>query len=176
MDRTPGRRLQSKARAYIITAKMESLIRAARRTVATFFGLGFFPIAPGTLASLAVVLLYKFLAVDRMPLVWPIAAVFVLFAVGGLAAEGYARELEQRDPGRIVIDEACGQLIALVGLGAAWQPLLVSFVLFRGLDILKPNPIRKLEALPWGLGIMADDVAAGLAAGLLTHGLFLVLP
>jgi phosphatidylglycerophosphatase A len=155
---------------------MESLIRAARRTFATFFGLGFFPLAPGTLTSFVVVLLYKVLAVDRVSLVWPILAVVVLFIVGGLAAEGYARELNQRDPGRIVVDEACGQLIALVGLNAAWQPLLVSFVLFRGLDILKPNPIRKLEGLPWGWGIMADDVAAGLLAGLLTHGIFLVLP
>lgn len=168
--------MQSKALAYIITEKMESLIKAARRTIATFFGLGFFPLAPGTLASFAVILLYKFLAVDRMPLIWPVGAVLVLLAVGGVAAEGYARELNQRDPGRIVVDEACGQLIALVGLRAAWQPLLVSFVLFRGLDILKPNPIRKLEVLPWGWGIMADDVAAGLVAGLLTHGLFLILP
>lgn len=171
-----GRRLQSKAGAYIITAKMESLIKAARRTIATFFGLGFFPLAPGTLTSLVIVLLYRLLAVGRIPLLWPVAAVVVLFVAGWLAAEGYARELRQRDPGRIVVDEACGQLIALIGLGNAWQPLLVSFVLFRGLDILKPNPIRKLEVLPWGLGIMADDVAAGLMAGLLTHGLFLVLP
>jgi len=155
---------------------MESLIKAAQRAFATFFGLGFFPLAPGTLTSLVIVLVYKFLAVDRIPLLWPIVAVAVLLIVGGLAAEGYARELNQRDPGRIVVDEACGQLLALIGLPAAWQPLLVSFVLFRGLDILKPNPIRKLEVLPWGLGIMADDVAAGLMAGLLTHGLFLILP
>jgi phosphatidylglycerophosphatase A len=168
--------LQSDGRAYIITAEMESLIRATRRTIATFFGLGFFPLAPGTLTSFAVVLLYKVLAVDRRPLVWPLAAVAVLIVLGGLAAAGYARELNQRDPGRIVVDEACGQLIALVGLPSSWQPLLVSFVLFRGLDILKPNPIRKLEVLPWGWGIMADDIAAGLAAGLLTHGLFLILP
>jgi len=155
---------------------MESLIRAARRTFATFFGLGFFPLAPGTLTSFAVILLYKVLAVDRKPLLWPLAAVAVLVVLGGLAAAGYARELNQRDPGRIVVDEACGQLIALVGLPSSWQPLLVSFVLFRGLDILKPSPIRKLEVLPWGWGIMADDIAAGLAAGLLTHGLFLILP
>jgi len=155
---------------------MESLIRAARRTFATFFGLGFFPLAPGTLTSFAVILLYKVLAVDRKPLLWPLAAVAVLVVLGGLAAAGYARELNQRDPGRIVVDEACGQLIALVGLPSSWQPLLVSFVLFRGLDILKPSPIRKLEVLPWGWGIMADDIAAGLAAGLLTHGLFFILP
>jgi phosphatidylglycerophosphatase A len=85
------------------------------------------------------------------------------------ASAAYAAELGQLDPGCIVIDEVCGQLIALAFLPAAWVPVGASFVLFRFFDIIKPWPIRKLEKLPGGWGIMADDVGAGLAAAALAR-------
>jgi len=144
------------------------------RAVATFLGLGFFPIAPGTLTSLAVVLAYKLSGPAEIPPLWFVAGVVALFFLGSAASTAYSGDLGQRDPGRIVIDEACGQLIALFQVPGGWAPLAVSFFLFRAFDIIKPFPIRRLERLPGGWGIMADDVAAGIVAGLGTH-LYLLL-
>jgi len=129
----------------------------------TFFGTGFFPIAPGTAASFLTVLLFK-LGLYKLP--WPFQAliIVVLFIAGGAASTRYARLLNRKDPGRIVIDETCGQLIALFLVTPGWKELLLAFFLFRIFDIIKPYPIRKLEAIPHGWGIMADDVGAGLAA------------
>ena len=129
----------------------------------TFFGTGFFPIAPGTAASFLTVLLFK-LGLYRLP--WPFQAliIVVLFIAGGAASTRYARLLNRKDPGRIVIDETCGQLIALFLVTPGWKELLLAFFLFRIFDIIKPYPIKKLEGLPLGWGIMADDVGAGLAA------------
>jgi phosphatidylglycerophosphatase A len=141
-------------------------MRALSKVLATFFGLGFFPAAPGTLASAAAVLLYKSV-LHR--LAWPsyLLLVTALFAVGAAAAAAYATELGRPDPGRVVVDEVCGQLLALTLFPTGWPALAVSFVLFRFFDIIKPWPIKKLEKLPGGWGIMADDVGAGLAAAIL---------
>jgi phosphatidylglycerophosphatase A len=92
-----------------------------------------------------------------------------LFFAGAAASAAHAAELGRPDPGRIVVDEVCGQLLALAFLPAAWAPLAISFVLFRFFDILKPWPIRRLEKLPGGWGIMADDIGAGLAAAALSR-------
>ena len=129
----------------------------------TFFGTGFFPVAPGTAASFLTMLLFK-LGLYRLS--WPFQAliIVVLFIAGGAASTRYARLLNRKDPGRIVIDETCGQLIALFLVTPGWKELLLAFFLFRIFDIIKPYPIRKLEAIPHGWGIMADDVGAGLAA------------
>lgn len=129
----------------------------------TFFGTGFFPIAPGTVASFLTMLLFK---LGLYKLSWPFQALVIiaLFIAGGAASTRYARLLNRKDPGRIVIDETCGQLIALFLVTPGWKELLLAFFLFRIFDIIKPYPIKKLEALPHGWGIMADDVGAGLAA------------
>jgi phosphatidylglycerophosphatase A len=129
------------------------------RVIATFFGLGFFPFAPGTAASLAVVLLYKFLLA---PLPWPYILVFLfLLGILGVVSSGfYSSELGEKDPRTIVIDEACGQLLALILVPPTWIALGLSFVLFRFFDIVKPWPITKAEKLPRGWGIMADDLVA----------------
>lgn len=78
-----------------------------------------------------------------------------------------ARESGVKDPGFVVIDEVAGQLIAFIGVPLDWKYLLAGFILFRGFDITKPFPLRRLEALPEGTGIMMDDVGAGLYALLL---------
>ncbi len=128
----------------------------------TFFGTGFFPIAPGTAASFLTMLLFK---LGLYKLSWSFQALIIvaLFIAGGAASTRYARLLNRKDPGRIVIDETCGQLIALFLVTPGWKELLLAFFLFRIFDIIKPYPIKKLEALPHGWGIMADDVGAGLA-------------
>jgi len=136
------------------------------KIIATFFGSGFFPIAPGTVASFLTALVYWW---------WihgfagPVQAgiIVILFFTGSLTATRYSRELGQTDPGRIVIDETCGQLIALFLCPPTWMAVAVGFILFRIFDIIKPYPINKLEKFPRGWGIMADDVGAGVAAGIL---------
>jgi phosphatidylglycerophosphatase A len=136
--------------------------------LATFFGLGFFPVAPGTLASLAVLLLYRHL-IHGLALPYLLLILFLLLALGVPAASAYSSELKKKDPGRIVIDEAAGQLLVFLAVSPDWSRLIVGFLLFRFFDIVKPFPIRKLEALPRGWGIMADDVAAALLAKALLH-------
>lgn len=138
------------------------------RVFATLFGIGRFPGAPGTAASAAALLLYA-LALHRWS--WPLYLLFlgVLFLLGTVTSSLYATEVGQADPKRVVIDEAFGQLLALFLVPAGWLPLSASFLLFRFFDIIKPFPIRKLERLPGGWGIMADDAAAGAAAGLIVH-------
>ena len=80
------------------------------------------------------------------------------------AATTVARESGREDPGHIVIDEVAGQLITLILCPPDWPHAILALILFRLFDILKPWPIRKLEALPAGTGIMLDDVAAGILA------------
>jgi len=75
-----------------------------------------------------------------------------------------ARESGIKDPGFVVIDEVAGQMIALIAVPLHWKYLLAGFILFRSFDIVKPFPLRRLEELPGGTGIMLDDVGAGLYA------------
>ena len=85
-------------------------------------------------------------------------------ALGIPAATQVARAAGLKDPQFVVIDEVAGQLIALIAIPVSWQSLLLGFILFRGFDITKPPPVRQLEGLPEGTGIVVDDVAAGLYA------------
>jgi phosphatidylglycerophosphatase A len=91
-----------------------------------------------------------------------LAAVAVL--VGIPAATRVARAASLKDPQFVVIDEVAGQLIALIAVPVSWKSLLLGFILFRGFDIVKPWPLRQLENLPEGFGIVLDDVGAGLYA------------
>jgi phosphatidylglycerophosphatase A len=97
---------------------------------------------------------------------WLAALAFAtLVTAGGIPASTIvARESGGKDPSFVVIDEVAGQLIALIFVPAEWKYLLASFILFRGFDIFKPPPLRRLERLPEGTGIMLDDVGAGLYA------------
>jgi len=141
-------------------------MKTAFRILATFFGLGLVPLAPGTVASAVAALAYKLALHD---LAWPLylSLIGVLFIAGAAVSGAYAAELGRHDPGRIVVDEVCGQLVALAFLSGDWASVAVSFALFRFFDIIKPWPIQKLERLPGGWGIMADDIGAGLAAAAL---------
>jgi phosphatidylglycerophosphatase A len=143
----------------------------AARVVSTLLGAGRFPVAPGTFASLIAALLHVFL-LSRLPLPWRAVAVAGVFALGVAAATATSRALGEKDPRRIVIDEVVGQWVALFLAPAGWLPVLAGFLFFRFFDILKPLGIRRLEALPSGWGIMADDAAAGLASLVLLQLLF----
>jgi phosphatidylglycerophosphatase A len=136
--------------------------------IASFFGIGFFPVAPGTVASLAVLLIYRFF-LCRLP--WPfLVGIFLaLLAIGIHASSIYAAELGQEDPRRIVVDEAAGQLLVFLSVPPTWLNLGLGFFLFRFFDIVKPFPISRAERLPGGWGIMADDVAAAVAGMVILH-------
>ena len=135
--------------------------------IATFFGIGHLQPGSGTWAS-AVTVACWWAAGPWIQPVWllPVAimASLAVTLIGILASTVVARESGKKDPGFVVIDEVAGQLIALIGVPLHWKYLLASFILFRSFDILKPFPLRRLEQLPRGTGIMLDDVGAGLYA------------
>ena len=135
--------------------------------VATLFGIGRLRPGPGTWGSAATMLLWAALASGlapsaRTPVAIGLAALVVL--VGIPAATKVARGCGTKDPQFVVIDEVAGQLVALIAVPLAWKSFLAGFILFRVFDILKPPPVRQLEAIPEGAGIVLDDVAAGFYA------------
>jgi phosphatidylglycerophosphatase A len=149
--------------------------------VATFFGIGWLGPGPGTWASLATVLIWWWLTRWIVPSWQAIAAGLlagVTILIGIPAATRVARAAALKDPGFVVIDEVAGQLITLIAVPVSWKSLLLGFILFRGFDIVKPPPVRQLEQLPEGLGIVIDDVGAGLYGLLIMQVLlhFRVLP
>ena len=139
---------------------------------ATFFGMGRIRPGPGTWASAATSLLWAaiahFLPPNRHSLTLiSLAAAAVL--VGIPAATRLARASGLKDPQFVVIDEVAGQLIAFFGVPPSWKSLLTGFILFRVFDIIKPPPVRQLERIPDGAGIVLDDVAAGIYALIVMH-------
>jgi phosphatidylglycerophosphatase A len=132
--------------------------------LATLWGLGRARYAPGTVASAA-----------ALPLAWGIAllggrvsllvAAIAALAIGAWASEVYARDTNNSDPSECVIDELAGQWIACAFAPLSLPAYALAFLLFRVFDITKPWPIRRIERLHGGIGIMFDDVAAALLAG-----------
>jgi phosphatidylglycerophosphatase A len=138
-------------------------------TLGTFFGAGLLKPGPGTYGSIAALLLWYGAAHLLHPSSFGLAigtlvAAIIVTLVGIPASTIVAQESGRKDPGMVVIDEAAGQLIALIAISPDWKHATLSLVLFRFFDILKPPPIRQLERLPDGTGIMMDDVAAGVLA------------
>jgi phosphatidylglycerophosphatase A len=138
-------------------------------TVATFFGAGMGRPGPGTWGSVAAVLLWGAVAWLFHPtpnglLIVVFIGIIVSIASGIPSASIAAREAGRHDPGFVVVDEVAGQWIALIGSPADLRHGLIALILFRLFDITKPFPVRQLEKLPEGWGIVFDDVAAGLYA------------
>jgi phosphatidylglycerophosphatase A len=153
----------------------------------TTFGVGYIPGAPGTYGSLIGVLIY--LGIDRWIAPWIlavdclgylclfsgprgfalIATAFLVFVLAGIWSSGRTERIfGNGDPSQAVVDEVMGQLITLtfIPFGLGWPWILAGFLLFRLFDIWKPYPINKLQDLPGGLGICADDIVAGVYAGI----------
>lgn len=135
--------------------------------VATFFGIGRMRPGPGSWGSAATVLCWWLLS-RWVPLTWQTSAIVALAALATLvgipAATEVCRSSGIKDPQFVVIDEVAGQLITLIAAPVSWKSLLLGFILFRGFDIVKPPPIRQLERLPQGFGVVLDDVGAGIYA------------
>lgn len=131
------------------------------------WGVGYLPLMPGTFGSLVGVAV--FLVLGSLPL--QLVAILIITWTGIWAASRTERILRLKDPGKVVVDEVAGQMIALLPLSiftvASWRGwIILSFILFRLFDIFKPYPARRFEELPGGLGIMADDLVAGVYAAL----------
>lgn len=137
--------------------------------LATVGGAGFFPIAPGTVGSAVGIVVYL---VTRH-WAWPaqLALIIVITVVGIWAADVTAKALNREDPGPVVIDEVAGQLVTLFMTGAGLYGAIIGFFVFRIFDIIKPWPARQLEDLPGGVGIMADDLMAGVYGWLVVAGI-----
>ncbi len=153
-------------------------------------GVGYLPLAPGTLGSLVGIGVYLLVRGALMKVFFGLGVqhnfnllhisygviafelvIILAIALAGIWAASRTEKLSGRkDPGKVVIDEVVGQFIALVPvpfvLGTAWWAAILAFILFRIFDIVKPYPARRLESLPSGLGIMADDVVAGVYAAM----------
>jgi phosphatidylglycerophosphatase A len=134
--------------------------------LAVWFGSGYLPGAPGTWGSLAALPCAVLLVMLGGAWLLGVATVAV-FLVGLWASDRYAKLTRTKDPGVVVIDEVAAQWLALLPVAYDWRFYPLAFLLFRIGDIAKVWPARPLERLPGGVGIMADDVVAGLYAGLI---------
>jgi phosphatidylglycerophosphatase A len=127
--------------------------------LATWFGCGALPVAPGTWGTLGALPLYVLVRPAGPAAVVLVAA--AVTALGVWVSSAVARRLGTKDPQLVCIDEVAGVLFTLAPAPGGWRAVLAGFVLFRILDSVKPWPARRLEALPLGWGIVLDDVAAG---------------
>jgi phosphatidylglycerophosphatase A len=141
-------------------------LKAIARVISTWFGCGYSPVAPGTVGSAAAILIAWLLRNYVTPIEF--GAMGVILAIPGIWAAGVtACEIESKDPQIVVVDEVVGQWITLAGATALnWHSWLLAFALFRIFDIWKPAPVRQLEGLPGGFGIVADDAMAGVYGAL----------
>ena len=137
--------------------------------LATGFGAGLVPVAPGTVGTLVGVLI----CLISLPFPWIIRLLFVLalLAVSFYISHQSEKIYQRKDDQRIVIDEIIGFQITMLPVAISVLHLCVGFVLFRVFDILKPFPIGNLQRLPGGWGVVIDDVAAGIYAGVILFAL-----
>lgn len=142
------------------------------RIISTGLGIGYFPIAPGTIGALAILILYW---ISPEISAWQLLIILSsLSAIGIFSATITEKEMKEKlgpemgnDPSIIIIDEMIGMLIALIAIPKTTLFIIVAFILFRIFDIMKPFPVHQAEKLPSGWGIVFDDVIAGIYANIL---------
>ena len=143
--------------------KARSRVPFLALAVATVFGIGYAPIASGTFGSAAGLLLW--LALPSTPVIQA-ATIGLLFGIGAWTGGIAERHFEAIDPAPVVIDEVMGMLVTLFMNPVGWAGAVAAFVLFRIFDVIKPYPAGRLERLPGGLGVMADDAMAAIYANI----------
>ena len=139
-----------------------------RILLATWFGSGYVSKAPGTVGSL-MALPFGYLIADGFGMLGLLGSVVLVTLVGISVSNAYMAQADEHDPGPVVIDEVAGQWLTLLPIAAAltWQGVLAAFILFRIFDIFKPWPISWADkSVPGGLGVMLDDILAGVAAAI----------
>jgi phosphatidylglycerophosphatase A len=136
-------------------------------SLATAFGVGYVPFAPGTFGSVVGLIVW---AVLPSSYAVHAAVILAIFAVGSWSATAAERHFGGTDPGPVVIDEVMGMLLTLFMHPVGWAGAIGGFFLFRAFDVLKPYPADRLEQLRGGLGVMADDGMAAVYANLVLWG------
>ena len=146
--------------------------------VGTFGGTGLFPVAPGTVGSIAglgVLWAISFVASASYQFILQLLFLIVFIPLGVIASSAYENHFGKIDPKEVVIDEVVGIVITLFALPFTLFNVISGFILFRLLDIIKPFPIGKLQNIKGGWGIMADDIAAGLVSALILRLLIILI-
>lgn len=156
------------------TVRPQPTLRNGRdRLVITFssaFGLGLIPVAPGTWGTLAALPIWWLLDGASLP-VWLLAVVAV-FGFAVWISDHAERLYERHDVSAIVIDEVAGMLVCVIGIPFSWSTVLAGFLVFRVFDIVKPPPVRWFDThVKGGLGVVIDDVVAGVMGLAVMHGL-----
>jgi phosphatidylglycerophosphatase A len=162
------------ASAPLLPTARRGWLSAIAHAFATGFGAGYAKVAPGTAGSAVGLLL--FLPLSLLPPLAQLAVTAAGFLLGVFASTHVARLLGRKDPGVVVVDEIVGVWVSLLFLPFTPATALLAFLLFRLLDMVKPYPARQFEALPDGLGIMADDVMAAIYANLVLRVIAQVVP
>jgi phosphatidylglycerophosphatase A len=139
------------------------MTRSVALACATVLGVGYVPVAPGTFGSAAGLLVWWVLPASPVVQAAVIVALFALGSWSGTVAE---RHFGRTDPGQVVIDEVMGMLMTLFLNPVGWIGALGAFLLFRIADVIKPYPANRLEHLPGGVGVMADDAMAAVYANI----------
>lgn len=147
------------------------------KTIATFFGTGYSPFAPGTAGALlaaAILILFDYfqIVIENLPLFFALILTTTLI---GIYSTNQLLLDWGKDPSKVVIDEAIGMWISMFLVPFSYLNLFLAFVLFRIFDIYKPLGIRKLEKLNDGFGVMADDVLAGIYANIILQFIIYLL-
>lgn len=139
--------------------------KAISKVIASVFYIGYIPFAPGTFGSLAA---FVFVLIIKPDSFWLVTIIIICFIAGVISSHIAEKELGQKDSSKIVIDEFAGYLVSIAFLPLTFNYLISAFFLFRFFDILKPIPIRNIERhFHGGLGVMLDDIAAGIFANII---------
>ncbi len=141
--------------------------------LATGFGSGYSPVAPGTAGS-AVGLLFVW-AMSLLDLTGQVVFTLVVTVLSIVAADIVAKSVGLKDPGLIVADEIAGMMVTMIAIPLTAKSLLLGFILFRVMDVVKPPPARQFERFKGGVGIVADDLMAGVYAQLALRGLLMLI-
>ena len=141
--------------------------------LATGFGSGYSPFAPGTAGS-AVGLFFVW-GMSFLGLTGQVVATLVITGLSMLAADIVAKSVGLKDPGLIVADEIAGMMVTMIAVPITLKSALIGFVLFRVMDVVKPPPARQFERLKGGVGIVADDLMAGIYANVALHGVLMLV-
>ncbi|OIO34421.1 MAG: hypothetical protein AUJ70_01110 [Candidatus Omnitrophica bacterium CG1_02_40_15] len=140
------------------------------KIIASVFYIGYLPVAPGTLGSLASLVLYYFICHDALIMA---AVILIVVILGFMTAGRVEKVFGEKDPEEIVIDEFAGMLISLYRLPPTMGYVVTGFLLFRFFDIVKPKPINSLEKLKGSTGIMLDDIIAGVYANMILQVIYI---
>jgi phosphatidylglycerophosphatase A len=144
--------------------------------ICTFGYVGYFPVAPGTIGSLAGLVVYALLRLSGAPPLVDLAFILILFAAGVWSGTHAERHFGTTDPGPGVIDEVVGMLITLWMQPVSGPVALAGFIVFRVFDVVKPWPASRLERLHGGLGMMADDAMAAVYGNVALRALVWIAP